>query len=73
MLSKVDGWYSVVADVSVSTVGTLAASLSVLSSCGQQIGVAYLAKKYSLSSTALLGKVFLWQVCKLVFYSVLFP
>ena len=53
---------SVVSDVSMTTAGLIAALVSILASCGQQIGVAFLTKKYSLTSTELVGEVFYLQV-----------
>jgi hypothetical protein len=54
--------YSVVSDVTVSASGLLAAALSVLATCGQQVGVAGLLKKYEISSVELISQVFPLQV-----------
>jgi hypothetical protein len=46
----------------VSASGLLAAALSVLATCGQQVGVAGLLKKYEISSVELISQVFPLQV-----------
>ena len=53
-------------DFSATVPGLCAAFIATVSSSAQQVGVAYLGKKYSISSSELVGEVFFFQALTLL-------
>ena len=53
-------------DFSVTLPGLCAAFIATVSSSAQQVGIAYLGKKYSISSSDLVGEVFFLQAVTLL-------
>ena len=53
-------------DFSATLPGLCAAFIATVSSAAQQVGVAYLGKKYSISSSELVGEVFFLQALALL-------
>ena len=53
-------------DFSATLPGLCAACIATVSSAAQQVGVVYLGKKYSISSSELIGEVFFFQALTLL-------
>jgi hypothetical protein len=60
--------YSVSSDFDTTVSGTFAALVATLSSSAQQVGVAYLGRKYTITTTELVGEVFYLQALTLLIF-----